>query len=1082
MRGFLALLLVAAPSLAAPPSAPVVLDDFESSSAWSAVPASGVTMKLASEPGPRGNALRVDFDFHGGGGYAVLHRKLDLDLPANYRFEFQLRGETPPQNLELKLIDDSGENVWWCNQVGFEYPRTWTVGRVRKRQISFAWGPKGGGELRHVAAIEFAITAGSGGRGTVWFDDLTLVPMPVAGVPPPIVATASSFVRGHEAAFAADTLAGTWWESLSGDREPTLTLDLGTSREFGGLVLDWRPGRHATDYDVQFDDGDGRWRTVREVRGADGARDWLDLPESETRRVRLELRAKPAGTVALAGVRVMPLEWAETPDAFLSDVARESPRGHYPRGFLGEQSYWTVVGVDGAREEALMDEDGRVEVGRGQWSLEPFLITERGIRTWADGRAETGLAADGLPIPEVTRDVDSLSLSVTAVARGEPGASELIVRYRVTHAWPGPARVGLIVAVRPFQVNPPSQFLNIAGGAARVRTLRRTGDGLAVNDVRRLRVSPSPRSVAMMTFDEGDFVERLATRSLPERDTLSDPSGRASAALQWSFEFQGPGWQEVDVRLPLRDIPAPVPAFSADDVERWQRETEADWESKLGAPVAAGRSTWMPLLAGTSPAVEEVTSTLTAQLAYVLVNRDSAGIQPGSRSYERSWIRDGALTSSALLHAGMTQPVKEFLLWYADHQYADGKVPCCVDKRGSDPVPENDSHGEFVFLAAEYLRLTGDRGTVERVYPHVRAAVAYLDTLRAQRRTPEWRKPENAPYFGLLPPSISHEGYSAKPMHSYWDDLFALRGYKDGVWLALQLGHRADVKWMTKSRDEFARDFSRAAAAAMKAHAIDYVPGCSDLGDFDATSTTIALNPVQAGPVLPEKALVRTFERYWEFFVRRRDGVEKWDAFTPYEMRNIGAFVRLGWRERANELLDWFMQFRRPPGWRQWAEVVDHDYRHARFIGDMPHTWVGTDFVRSVMDMLAYERESDSTLVLCAGIPEKWLADGGLEVHGLQTRWGTVAYTLRRKGDVVRLTLESSALRVPPGGIEFTPPLPPRDSDAWVGPAATQVGARVVKLDADGRYRWRASGRDRTPPPELEWTFKAPAAGANDPR
>jgi hypothetical protein len=207
------------------------------------------------------------------------------------------------------------------------------------------------------------------------------------------------------------------------------------------------------------------------------------------------------------------------------------------------------------------------------------------------------------------------------------------------------------------------------------------------------------------------------------------------------------------------------------------------------------------------------------------VNRDSAGIQPGSRSYERSWIRDGSLTSSALLHAGMAQPVKDFLLWYADHQYADGKVPCCVDKRGSDPVPENDSHGEFVYLAAEYLRLTGDRATVERVYPHVRAAVAYQDTLRAQRRTPEWKKPENAAFYGLLPPSISHEGYSAKPMHSYWDDLFALRGYKDGVWLAQQLGHRDDLKWMAKSRDEFARDFSKAAVAAMKAHRIDYIPG-----------------------------------------------------------------------------------------------------------------------------------------------------------------------------------------------------------------------------------------------------------------
>ena len=85
------------------------------------------------------------------------------------------------------------------------------------------------------------------------------------------------------------------------------------------------------------------------------------------------------------------------------------------------------------------------------------------------------------------------------------------------------------------------------------------------------------------------------------------------------------------------------------------------------------------------------------------------------------------------------------------------------------------------------------------------------------------------------------------------------------------------------------------------------------------------------------------------------------------------------------------------------------------------------------------------------------------------------------KGDVVRLTLDSSGLRVPPGGIEIAPPLPPRGSSAWVGQPATQVGTGFVKLDADSRYRWRPSTRDRTPPPELEWTFKAPASTAKAP-
>src|SRR2546423_15317833 len=120
-QGFLAAMFRLAwmsPTVAqASPAASRILDTFDSTSPWTAVPASGVEMKLTSEPGPHGNALRVDFDFKGGGGYAVLHRKARLDLDPNYRFEFLIRGETQPQNFELKLLDESGENVWWSNRV-----------------------------------------------------------------------------------------------------------------------------------------------------------------------------------------------------------------------------------------------------------------------------------------------------------------------------------------------------------------------------------------------------------------------------------------------------------------------------------------------------------------------------------------------------------------------------------------------------------------------------------------------------------------------------------------------------------------------------------------------------------------------------------------------------------------------------------------------------------------------------------------------------------------------------------------------------------------------------------------------------
>src|SRR5205814_1634228 len=108
--------------------------------------------------------------------------------------------------------------------------------------------------------------------------------------------------------------------------------------------------------------------------------------------------------------------------------------------------------------------------------------------------------------------------------------------------------------------------------------------------------------------------------------------------------------------------------------------------------------------------------------------------------------------------------------------------------------------------------------------------------------------------------------------------------------------------------------------------------------------------------ILPADALRRTFEKYDQFFRARRAGAA-WEAFTPYETRVIGAYVRLGWREKANELLDYFLRYRRPAGWAHWAEVVWHQERAPHFIGDMPHAWVGAEYARSVLDMLAYERE-----------------------------------------------------------------------------------------------------------------------------
>ena len=73
---------------------------------------------------------------------------------------------------------------------------------------------------------------------------------------------------------------------------------------------------------------------------------------------------------------------------------------------------------------------------------------------------------------------------------------------------------------------------------------------------------------------------------------------------------------------------------------------------------------------------------------------------------------------------------------------------------------------------------------------------------------------------------------------------------------------------------ELRRDLHASIEASMRKHGIEFVPGAAELGDFDPTSTAIALDPCGEGERLPRAALLHTFERYWQELDARRIGTE----------------------------------------------------------------------------------------------------------------------------------------------------------------------------------------------------------------
>ncbi|HEY8165088.1 MAG TPA: hypothetical protein VIF83_05980, partial [Gemmatimonadaceae bacterium] len=719
-----------------------------------------------------------------------------------------------------------------------------------------------------------------------------------------------------------------------------------------------------------------------------------------------------------------------------------------------------------------------IEVGRGQFSIEPFLFTDGKLVTWNDTRTSVASNPEALPLPSVVWSSNDIDLTISPFAAGPVDSSVLYARYRITNNSRSYKKLTLYLAVRPFQVNPPWQFLNLAGGVARVDSISLQGSTVRLTGNKFVRSLASVSGFGALAFDDGNIVDWLRAGRLPVSVSITDPTGHASAAFAYQLEL-GPHATSspIDLAVPLHGgdlnvtqllsatrsgyVAAPttivarpgvtepagvnaagltlLPGQGERAVSSHLEKTVAEWREKMG-----------PVSITLPPSASRYTQTLRGQLADILINRDGPAIQPGSRSYSRSWIRDGSLTSTALLRLGHDKDVKDFIDWYAPYQYDNGKVPCCVDEHGATPVPENDSHGEFIYLVAEYYRHTGDKAELEKMWPHVAKAVAYMDSLRHERMTEQFTVGANKPFYGLLPQSISHEGYSAKPMHSYWDDFFALRGFKDAAFIARELG-KPEAGQFAQIRNSFRSNLFESIRQVVIQRRIDYIPGSVELADFDPTSTTIAISPGGEAGRLPGPLLNRTFDKYFQEARQRGLGYKQWDAYTPYELRNVGVLVQLGQRSRAHELLDFFFKGQRPEAWRQWAEVVYRDPKTPKFIGDMPHTWVGSDYIRSFLDMLAYERESDSSLVIGAGVRDEWVKEvPGIRVSNLSTEYGPLNFDMQGIGRVVTVNLRTG-IRMPPGGIVVYSPLDqPILSAAVDGVPAAIRGAevRVRKIPA----------------------------------
>ncbi|MFH1369500.1 MAG: discoidin domain-containing protein [Elusimicrobiota bacterium] len=1105
-----------------------VISDFENISSWKKNAAEKVELKLSQDKGKAGKALAMDFDFSKNKAYVIAIKSVDIKLAENYQFTFYIKGTSPDNTFEFKIVDDNG-NTYWRRFGDFVFPLQWTKMTISKEDIGFAWGPAAGKALKKIKSIELAVSCGAGGAGKVYFDELCITELPVSELDKfranhDISVTASGSEGEQLPQNAADNNMGTRWKA--GYAGPGwIQIDIGKEEDIAGAVILWEA--HASKYDIYVSrdgksmkkvfsasEGDGKsdvvyfkpekaryikidcresassmpfsiyeikviptslYPEVQAASNADTARNILDgdmntqwtgksssqklvidfkeiqnfggiivywgdcvinsrkisvsgdmdnweeiysskretrgvekiYPEAfNARYIRIEASSK-GRPVSIREVTPRRQDEKGSNQIFFQVAAEKNPKGLYPRWVTREQEFWTLVGVTDDDVESLFSEDGVIEPWHYSSSFAPFVRIGDKLVTRCDVEVTQSLEDGYLPLPKVTWKGRDFEMEIKAYGADEGMKSSTYMQYTIINRKKDPLKGKFYLAARPFQVNPPWQGGGGLSGISEIEYDFKKPGMMKINGKNALYAPVAPDKYGTSVFGRddiyGDISEDILKGKLSGQvKKFTDSKGYGSAALEYDFNIPASGTRSFYFAIPLH----------GNDNQIDKKIDSSKIDAYFGGKYESVRKLWTEKLDRVKielPDMEFV-NTLKSQIAYILLNDDNYRLQPGSRNYEKSWIRDGSVTARALLSMGYDDEVKRYLNWFNKFIKDDGWIPFIVD--GNDQIvtwgwKEYDSQGQYLFAVYEYFMFTKDMEFLKRSKNHIINDVKFIQGLRAQRKTADYASdPEKKRFYGIFPESASHEGYVDHPMHSYWDDFYGILGMKDAVLALKALGDDEKAKWADDERKDFQECFYRSIQEVSKKFKIDYIPGCADIWWADPTATAIGAWPCLELDNMPKDLTENTFELYWKNLAYRIKG--EWGGdFTPYELRIANAFLMMGETEKLNKMISSYFTWKYPREWNHWAEVVVRNPRAEHYIGDMPHTWIGSDYICVIRNMFILE-EGD-TLYLGKGICKEWLENGKrISITDMPTHFGKISYNVESLDNKIKINISGN--------------------------------------------------------------------------
>jgi len=610
---------------------------------------------------------------------------------------------------------------------------------------------------------------------------------------------------------------------------------------------------------------------------------------------------------------------------------------------------WTAIGLPEVDALPIIDPRGLLTPHYDGWSLDAWVIDDGGERLLPSRAGEVHQRWEMDNDLAVVTQVCQGSMSLDTRASVQLEAAVPVCRLRLsvrsdTGGW-------LVLGLRPC--NPE--------GISFVHQLELSADRTAwiIDGDKAVAFSAPAQRHHVSDYRAGDVAIHLQERD--EQTAVVCEVGMATAAAMYRLE---PGQaRELVVQSPLRPDPSPSQT----------------------APIS-----WKDALQGACEfeAPDEPFRYLYAAALHTLILHSPGDVYPGPYTYKRFWFRDAAFIINALLCAGLTDRAERALDRFPSRQTAQGYF--------HSQEGEWDANGQVLWIMQRYCALTGRAPKPGWRQPILRGA----RWIGSKRLTKE----RESPHAGLLPAGFSAEHLGPNDYY-YWDDFWGVAGLKEGAALCHSLGNEAAAEEFLREADAFAADLDHSladAAARLKRPAMPASP----YRRLDAGAIgSLALGyPLQLCPA-DDPRLLDTVEFLLQncqvgggFF---QDMIHA--GINPYLTLHIAQVLLRAGDARYLELLDTVAALASPTG--QWPEAI-HPRSGGGCMGDGQHVWAAAEWVMMIRHL--FLREEGQRLILCQGVPLRWLESGSTVRFGpAPTAFGTLTLELIPADDPVQVAWQA---------------------------------------------------------------------------